>query len=111
MNGAAIYDISVVQGVRCEVVCKLQSSSGNFDLAGFTGKSQIRDKVSGTLMAEFEIIFNLPSTLTLRLSQSVTASLPIGFHFWDLFLADANGVRDRYLRGGVKVEGRVTQWI
>ena len=109
----ATYDLTINQGISYSLVLRLKQPDGSaIALAGFTGKSQIRRAYGGTLIADLGLQIDTSNNLiTLSLGYLETSVLPTGTYVWDLFLADAYSTRDCYLRGNVRINGKVTEWV
>jgi hypothetical protein len=111
---ASQKDLTLYQGADYSLTLQLKQPDGTvIDLTGWSGKSQIRNRVGGTgePAAEFNLDINATAnTITLSLPYATTAALRAGKYEWDLFLQDASGRREKYLEGEVTIDARVTLW-
>ena len=103
------FDITIDQGADYRLEFELRDANGAIQsLDGHTGRAQIRTRIGGALIADFEVFIG--STITLVLNHMVTAMIAPGNYIYDFILADSSGRRSRRVSGIVKVHGSVTIW-
>lgn len=110
---ASRKDLTLYQGADYSLSLQLKQPDGAVvDLTGWTGKSEIRNRAGGRLLATFGLDINTTkvNTIILSLPYTTTTTIQQGEYEWDLFLQDAVGKRSKYLEGKVIVDPAVTQW-
>tara|TARA_X000001382_G_scaffold126203_1_gene112549 strand:- start:3504 stop:3842 length:339 start_codon:yes stop_codon:yes gene_type:complete len=86
---------------------------GSTDITNFTFTSQVRtEAISDHILATFTVTKTNNSTgeFNISLTDTQTASLPVGTHKWDLvFVNSADSSRTRLLEGNCTVTAQVTR--
>jgi len=107
---AAIYDVRIVQGDTFSEPILLEDSDGEaIDLTGFSFRSQLRRTADDSLVAEFSMSTDLPtSTVTRTLSAGITAGLE-GTYVHDFQWTNPSGQVRTLLSGDFEIEPEVTR--
>ena len=110
---AGTYNLIIDQGGDFELGLALTEDGSAVDLTGFSGRSQMRVKpssasITGTFVVS--IVNAAEGTMSMTMSNSVTAALTPGKYFWDLEIFTASdAVVTKLLTGIVTVKAEVTK--
>lgn len=109
---AGYQELFIEQGADFSLTITIDDVYGdNFDLTGFTPKSQIRKSYySSNASAQFQITTSNPTngSITLNLNAANTANLSAGRYVYDVVIKDSANTVTRVLEGIVNVLPRVT---
>ena len=108
--GAAPYDVRMVQGDTFSEQILMEDSDGEaIDLTGYTFRSQLRRTADGTVVAEFAMSTDLPtSTVTRSLNAGITAGLE-GTYVHDFQWTNPSGQVRTLFSGEFEIEPEVTR--
>jgi len=108
---AAKHSLTIWQGSTFiqEVVVK-NSSNSAIDLAGYTGRGQLRENYDSTEFVDFTVDVSAPATgvVTISLTAVETAEIKPGRYVYDIELVDG-AIVHRIVQGTVTVYPEVTK--
>jgi hypothetical protein len=106
---AAVTNLVVYQGSDFQNTFFVTNDNGSqFDLTGFTGECLIKKHYSSTTM---QVNINPPEnsgSVTIALTNSVTAAMTPGRYVYDVVLTSTAGVKSRVVEGILTVVEGVT---
>lgn len=107
---ASPYDVRITQGDTFSEAMVMEDGEGDpIDLAGYSFSSQLRRTADGTVVANFAISVDLPtSTVTRIINSSVTATLT-GTYVHDFQWVTPSGQVRTLFSGEFEVEPEVTR--
>lgn len=103
-------DLRIELGADWTEVVAWTSGAPPVDLAGATGRLQIRSEVGGPIILDASADLSIgASSVSLAVTGAVTGGLDAGVGIYDLFLTTAGGQDYRVMHGVVTMEARVSQ--
>jgi len=109
---AAVTNLVVYQGSDFQNTFFVTNDNGSqFDLTGFTGECLIKKHYSSSSSTTMQVNINPPEnsgSVTIALTNSVTAAMTPGRYVYDVVLTDSSGIKSRVLEGILTVVEGVT---
>jgi len=109
---AAVTNLVVYQGSDFQNTFFVTDDNGaQFDLTGYTGESKIRKHYSSSSFTTLQVNINPPEnsgSVTITLTNSVTAAMTPGRYVYDVVLTSSFGIKSRVLEGILTVVEGVT---
>lgn len=96
---AAQADIVVKHGCIVREAFEFFDGNGEpLDTTGWIGAAQVRKRVGGELVAEFDVDVS-DSVLTLEMDLEVSNAIEPGAYVWDAILTNSDGEPDQFFKG------------
>jgi len=109
---AAVTNLVVYQGSDFQNTFFVTNDNGSpFDLTDYTGQSLIKKHYESSTSVSMQVNINPPEnsgSVTLTLSNAVTASMTPGKYVYDVVLTSSFGIKSRVLEGILTVVEGVT---
>lgn len=108
----AVTNLVVYQGSDFQNTFFVTDDNGaQFDLTDYTGESKIKKHYSSSASTAMQVNINPPEnsgSVTLTLTNSVTAAMTPGRYVYDVVLTSSFGIKSRVLEGILTVVEGVT---
>jgi hypothetical protein len=109
---AAVTNLVVYQGSDFQNTFFVTNDNGSdFDLTDYTGQSLIKKHYESSNSFAMQVSINAPEdsgSVTLSLSNTVTASMSPGKYVYDVVMTSPSGIKSRVLEGILTVVEGVT---
>tara|TARA_A100001201_G_scaffold120696_1_gene104182 strand:+ start:160 stop:498 length:339 start_codon:yes stop_codon:yes gene_type:complete len=109
---AAVTNLVVYQGSDFQNTFFVTDDNGaQFDLTDYTGESKVKKHYSSSAFTAMQVNINPPEnsgSVTLTLTNSVTAAMTPGRYVYDVVLTSSFGIKSRVLEGILTVVEGVT---
>ena len=109
---AAVTNLVVYQGSDFQNTFFVTNDNGSqFNLTGFSGECLIKKHYSRSSSTTMQVNINPPEnsgSVTIALTNSVTAAMTPGRYVYDVVLTDSSGIKSRVLEGILTVVEGVT---
>ena len=109
---AAVTNLVVYQGSDFQNTFFVSDDNGaQFDLTGYTGECKIKKHYSSTAFTSMQVNINPPEdagSVTLTLTNAVTAGMAPGRYVYDVVLTSNVNIKSRVLEGILTVVEGVT---
>ena len=103
-------NLTIDQGSDYNITVDLTTANGSaMDLAGYTGRSQMRKSASSSTAKEFTIAVANTGTVTLSMTAAYTANIAAGRWLYDVEVVSQSSIVTRVLEGIVTVTPEMTR--